>query len=168
MRVGGAPLGGSRGEGAANSPGTCPCCDDLLDRGPGGTVCDLAKRRLHSNRTPTAEEKPSPFSVAVAIMYAAAKVIFLLLLWACDWAGDPYCGNCPWSQAWGNQEITCYSVHHRKDLNGAFLAVPPLSSLHLTPSADQPAPSPLSLPGWDAPIPSSGCGLIYVFMNLRR
>ena len=101
-------------------------------------------------------------------MYAAAKVIFLLLLWVCDWAGDPYGGTCPWSRIWGNQETTCLSVHHRNDLSKSLLDVQPLSSLPRTLSDGQPAPSALSCQDWDDPAPLSGRGLVYVFMNLRR
>ena len=44
-------------------------------------------------------------------MLAAFARLFLLALLACDWAGDPYFGQSPLSQALGSQEVVCSSLH---------------------------------------------------------
>ena len=95
-------------------------------------------------------------------MHPAVKGCFLLMLWACDWAGDPYCGTCPWSQAWGNQEVVCRSVHYRAHLSRACIPTPPSPSLAVLPAVLH------WYPGWEAPVPLRGPEIIYVLMTLRR
>ncbi len=47
--------------------------------------------------------------------------LFLLLLLACDWAGDPYFGHSPLSHPWSSQVAVCRSLDCVGD------ALPPVS-----------------------------------------
>jgi hypothetical protein len=101
-------------------------------------------------------------------MHTALKSCLLLLLWGCDWAGDPYCGRCTWSQAWGNQHVVCHSVVARTQFNKAWNPTPAFRSLALATAADLPwLPFLLGL-AWAEAAPIRSPGLIYVFMTLRR
>jgi hypothetical protein len=44
-------------------------------------------------------------------MLAAFARLFLLVLLACDYAGDPYFGQSPLSHVLGSQEVVCSSLH---------------------------------------------------------
>jgi hypothetical protein len=101
-------------------------------------------------------------------MHPVLKCCFLLLLWGCDWVGDPYCGTCPWSQSWGNQETVCPSVQYRGQLSRACVPFPPSPWLALVPTADQPPAPVRSRPGWGAAVLLRAPEFIYVFMALRR
>jgi hypothetical protein len=91
----------------------------------------------------------------------------LLLLLACDWAGDPYIGRSPLSQPLSSQPVVCHTVRLTRSVAYPQFDVRPLAVLQ----ADQAQALPqtelqpgLSEPG---PVPLAE-RLVYRLRSLRR
>jgi hypothetical protein len=100
-------------------------------------------------------------------MNLALKTWLVLLLLACDFAGDPYCGTCPWSRSWGNQEAFCHSNVYREDV---FRACDPAPSVDLSclPTLHESLPPRPNLKGLSSPATPSTAARIYALLTIRR
>jgi hypothetical protein len=100
-------------------------------------------------------------------MSAFVQRCFLLLLLACDWAGDPHMGRSPLSQELGSQVVVCRTI-----------GLQPTSVGLLSPTRQVAAPTHLTADGvaHDTVRPSlppeglayRAAHLVYVHMSIRR
>jgi hypothetical protein len=103
------------------------------------------------------------------VLYAVLKRFFLLLLLACDWAGDPYFGQCPLSRPLASQEAYCHSAIYRAQLFQTIGLSKQLnhSCLPVTIAFQTSTNVPVTLCSEDrASILSSG-GFLYTLMSLQ-
>jgi hypothetical protein len=92
----------------------------------------------------------------------------ILLLLTVDWAWDPFCGTCPWSQQWGSTEAVCPSTMYRLDMVRAC-DPDPYSNLLALPSADILLPeASLPTPPPDRPTSPFATAPVYALMTIRR
>jgi hypothetical protein len=97
------------------------------------------------------------------------RSIFLILLLACDWAGDPYGGTCPWSRCWSSQEMFCHSTVYREQLRTA--TVPDLGPHFFAVPGVEEGDPPILLsypPQGQADSFSAKAPRIYILMSIRR
>jgi hypothetical protein len=92
--------------------------------------------------------------------------LFLLLLFGCDWAGDPYFGCSPLSCSFANQVVVCHTIRagvktHASALADALPAISSDAVIASAPMFDWVTPSDVT-----DPLPRSRTPLVYVLKTL--
>jgi hypothetical protein len=99
--------------------------------------------------------------------HLALSRLFLLLLLACDWVGDPYHGTSPLSRPFSSQEMTCRSLadgYTVKQLpQRAWLADGPAGAADPAPCCTVVRP-----PAAPADLTHGASGLLYLLMDLKH
>jgi hypothetical protein len=94
--------------------------------------------------------------------------LFLLFLFACDWAGDPYHGRSPLSRPFCNQEVSCHTVLYRQPVCKEILVIRWVKPCFATPSDFAQMPSLERLFRYQPAVLSPADGFTYVFMSIQR
>jgi hypothetical protein len=90
--------------------------------------------------------------------------LFLLVLLLCDWCGDPYYGHNPMSRPLGSQEVFCYSIGCKEEVNKDLA---PLGSTQPTEQGVNDCVALCHGPSFRPEVPPPDTGRLYVFKELR-